>query len=236
MLKPEGALQRKVLRSWQLSGVHLEHWPQQGAPRAVALASGREEDRSCGTRTSPKDSPLLRDHEIRASLTKHFGLLEATLGDEDLVSCRSPEYDTVFEDSSSGESSFLLEEEEGEGDDEDDEDSGLSPPRSDRCPYQSPPSKARWQLCSRSRSSSGSSSCRSWSPATRRTSRYGCIASGGMGGSRGTPVQRCQRREEPSGWGMFPNEALVLLRGLEGASSGTAVGKSWRRVGLLCES
>nr|XP_036849963.1 peroxisome proliferator-activated receptor gamma coactivator 1-beta isoform X1 [Manis javanica] len=193
VLKPEGALQRKVLRSWQLSGVHLEHWPQQGAPRAVALASGREEDRSCGTRTSPKDSPLLRDHEIRASLTKHFGLLEATLGDEDLVSCRSPEYDTVFEDSSSGESSFLLEEEEGEGDDEDDEDSGLSPPRSDRCPYQSPPSKARWQLCSRSRSSSGSSSCRSWSPATRRTSR--CESRGPC--SDGTPsVWRARKRRE----------------------------------------
>lgn len=180
MLKPEGTLQRKVLRSWEPSGVHLEDWPQQGAPRAEEQASSREEDRSCDGGAPAKDSVLLRDHEIRASLTKHFGLLETALEDEDLASCKSPEYDTVFEDSSSssGESSFLLEEEEEEDDDE--EDSGVSPPRSDHCPYQSPPSKAGRQLCSRSRSSSGSSSCRSRSPATRRTFRYGWVASEGL--------------------------------------------------------
>lgn len=173
VLKPDGALQRKVLRSWEPSGVHLEDWSQQGAPRAEAQASGREEDGSCDVGVPTKDSTLLRDHEIRASLTKHFGLLETALEDEDLASCKSPEYDTVFEDSSSssGESNFLLEEDDEE--EEDDEDSGVSPPRSDHCPYQSPPSKASRQLCSRSRSSSGSSSCRSRSPATRRTFRYG---------------------------------------------------------------
>lgn len=174
MLKPEGALQRKVLRSWEPSGVHLEDWPQQSTPLAETQASGKEENTSCDAGALSKDSLLLRDHEIRASLTKHFGLLETALEDEDLASCKSPEYDTVFEDSSSssGESSFLLEEEE---DDDDEEDSGVSPPRSDHCPYQSPPSKASRQLCSRSRSSSGSSSCRSWSPATRRTFRYGWV-------------------------------------------------------------
>lgn len=183
VLKPEGALQRKVLRSWEPSGVHLEDWPQQGAPRAEGQASDREEDRSCDGGAPAKDSVLLRDHEIRARLTKHFGLLETALEDEDLASCKSPEYDTVFEDSSSssGESSFLLEEEEEEDDEE--EDSGVSPPRSDHCPYQSPPSKASRQLCSRSRSSSGSSSCRSRSPATRRTFRYRWVASRGTVGS-----------------------------------------------------
>lgn len=181
MLKPEGALQRKVLRSWEPTGVHLEDWPQQGALRAAVQASGREESRSRDAGTPPKDNLLLRDHEIRASLTKHFGLLEAALEDEELASCKSPEYDTVFEDSSSssGESSFLLEEEE----EDDEEDSGVSPPHSDHCPYQSPPSKASRRLCSRSRSSSGSSSCRSRSPATQRTFRYGGVASGGMIGS-----------------------------------------------------
>ncbi|TKC49000.1 hypothetical protein EI555_008462 [Monodon monoceros] len=168
VLKPDGALQRKVLRSWEPSGVHLEDWPQQGALRAEAQASGREEDGSYDVGAPTKDSTLLRDHEIRASLTKHFGLLETALEDEDLASCKSPEYDTVFEDSSSssGESNFLLEEDDEE---EDEEDSGVSPPRSDHCPYQSPPGKVSRQLCSRSRSSSGSSSCRSRSPATRRT-------------------------------------------------------------------
>lgn len=177
MLKPEGVLQRKVLRSWEPSGVHLEDRPQQGALQAEVQASGWEEHAGA----PPKDSLLLRDHEIRASLTKHFGLLETALEDEDLALCKSPEYDTVFEDSSSssGESSFLLEEEE----EEDNDDSGVSPPRSDSCPYQSPPSKASRQLCSRSRSSSGSSSCRSRSPAMRRTFRYGWVASGGTMGS-----------------------------------------------------
>lgn len=182
MLKPEGALQRKVLRSWEPSGVHLEDRPQQGALQAEVQASSWEEHGSGDAGAPPKDSLLLRDHEIRASLTKHFGLLETALEDEDLALCKSPEYDTVFEDSSSssGESSFLLEEEEEE---DNDDDSGVSPPRSDYCPYQSPPSKASRQLCSRSRSSSGSSSCRSRSPAMRRTFRYGWVASGGTMGS-----------------------------------------------------
>ena len=151
MLKPDGALQRKVLRSWEPSGAHLKDWPQPGAPRAEAQAAGREEDGSCDVGAPTKDSTLLRDHEIRASLTKHFGLLETALEDEDLASCKSPEYDTVFEDSSSSssESTFLLEEEED--DDDEEEDSGVSPPRSDHCPYQSPPSKASRRLCPRSR-------------------------------------------------------------------------------------
>lgn len=173
MLKPEGALQRKVLRSWEPSGAPPEDWPQQGAPRAEAQASGREEGSGCDIGAASKDSALLRDHEIRASLTKHFGVLEAALEDEDRASCKSPEYDAVFEDGSSssgGESGFLLEEEE---EDDEEEDSGVSPPRSDHCPYQSPPGKAGRQPCSRSRSSSSSSSCRSRSPATRRTFRYG---------------------------------------------------------------
>lgn len=180
VLRPEAALQRKVLRSWEPIGVHLEDWPQQGATLPPETkAPRREVDQSCDH--TPKDSMQLRDHEIRASLTKHFGLLETALEDEDLASCKSPEYDTVFEDSSSssGESSFLLEEEEEE--EEEGEDSGVSPPCSDHCPYQSPPSKASRQLCSRSRSSSGSSSCSSWSPATRKNFRYACLVALGRG-------------------------------------------------------
>lgn len=198
VLRPEGVLQRKVLRSWEPSGVHLEDWPQQGAPRAEAQSPGREEDRSCGAGAPPKDSMLLRDHEIRASLTKHFGLLETALEEEELASCKSPEYDTVFEDSSSssGESSFLPEEEEeGEEEEEDneEEDSGVSPTCSDHCPYQSPPSKASRQLCSRSRSSSGSSSCHSWSPATRRNVR---CESRGPCSDRTPSIRHARKRRE----------------------------------------
>lgn len=68
---------------------------------------------------------FLRDYEIRVSFIKYFGFLEIVLEDEDLVFCKSFEYDIVFEDSSSssGESSFFLEEEE---EDDEDEDLGVS--------------------------------------------------------------------------------------------------------------
>ncbi|EHB16012.1 Peroxisome proliferator-activated receptor gamma coactivator 1-beta [Heterocephalus glaber] len=197
VLRPEGALQRKVLRSWKPSGVHLEDWPQQDAPsRAETQVPRKEKDRSCDVCMPPKDNVQLRDHEIRASLTKHFGLLETALEDEDLASCKSPEYD-VFEDSSSssGESSFLLEEEEEreEEEDNDGEDLGVSPPCSDHCPYQSPPSRANQQLCPCSHSSSGSSSCRSWSPATQRNFR--CESRGPC--ADGTPsFRRARKRQE----------------------------------------
>ncbi|XP_037657589.1 peroxisome proliferator-activated receptor gamma coactivator 1-beta [Choloepus didactylus] len=231
VFKPEGALQRKVLRSWEPSGVNVEDWPQPGAPQAELQASGREEDRSCSGSAPTKGSVLLRDHEIRASLTKHFGLLESALEDEDLASCKSPEYDTVFEDgsSSSGESSFLLEEEEEEeGEDDEEEDSGVSPPRSDHCPYQSPPSKANRQFCSRSRSSSGSSSCHSQSPAARRTFR--CENRGSC--SEGTPSIRHarKRREKAIGEGR-----MVYIRNLSSNMSSRELKRRFEVFGEIVE-
>ncbi|XP_027628623.1 peroxisome proliferator-activated receptor gamma coactivator 1-beta [Tupaia chinensis] len=229
VLKPEGALQRKVLRSWEPSGVRLEDRPEQGAGQAEVQAPGREEDSSCDTGTLPKDSVLLKDHEIRASLTKHFGLLETALEEEDLASCKSPEYDTVFEDSSSssGEGSFLLEEED-EAEEEDEDDSGVSPPRSDHCPYQSPPSKASRQLCSRSRSSSGSSSCRSWSPASRRNIR--CESRGPC--SDGTPRGRHarKRREKAIGEGR-----VVYVRNLSNDMSSRELKRRFEVFGEIVE-
>uniref|UniRef100_A0A8C0C964 PPARG coactivator 1 beta n=1 Tax=Balaenoptera musculus TaxID=9771 RepID=A0A8C0C964_BALMU len=227
VLKPDGALQRKVLRSWEPSGVHLEDWPQQGAPRAEAQASGREEGGSCDVGAPTKDSTLLRDHEIRASLTKHFGLLETALEDEDLASCKSPEYDTVFEDSSSsGESNFLLEEDDEEDDEE--EDSGVSPPRSDHCPYQSPPSKASRQLCSRSRSSSGSSSCRSRSPATRRTFR--CESRGSCSDRTPSVRHTRKRREKAIGEGR-----VVYVRNLSSDMSSRELKRRFEVFGEIVE-
>uniref|UniRef100_A0A5F9C2K1 PPARG coactivator 1 beta n=1 Tax=Oryctolagus cuniculus TaxID=9986 RepID=A0A5F9C2K1_RABIT len=231
VLRPEGALQRKVLRSWEPSGVHPEDWPQPGTLCAETQVPGREEDRSCAAGGPPKDSVLLRDHEIRASLTKHFGLLETALEDEDLASCKSPEYDTVFEDSSSssGESSFLLEEEEEDREEEEEEeDSGVSPPRSDHCPYQSPPSKARRQLCSRSRSSSGSSSCRSWSPASRRNFR----GDGRGPCSEGTQSVRHarKRREKAIGEGR-----VVYVRNLSSDMSSRELKRRFEVFGEIVE-
>ncbi|XP_023082832.2 peroxisome proliferator-activated receptor gamma coactivator 1-beta isoform X2 [Piliocolobus tephrosceles] len=224
VLRPEGVLQRKVLRSWEPSGVHLEDWPQQGAPRAEAQSPGREEDRSCGAGAPPKDSMLLRDHEIRASLTKHFGLLETALEEEELASCKSPEYDTVFEDSSSssGESSFLPEEEEEEAD------SGVSPTCSDHCPYQSPPSKASRQLCSRSRSSSGSSSCHSWSPATRRNLR--CESRGPCSDRTPSIRHARKRREKAIGEGR-----VVYIRNLSSNMSSRELKRRFEVFGEIVE-
>uniref|UniRef100_A0A8D1C856 RRM domain-containing protein n=2 Tax=Sus scrofa TaxID=9823 RepID=A0A8D1C856_PIG len=228
VLKPEGALQRKVLRSWEPSGAPPEDWPQQGAPRAEAQASGREEGSGCDIGAASKDSALLRDHEIRASLTKHFGVLEAALEDEDRASCKSPEYDAVFEDGSSssgGESGFLLEEEE---EDDEEEDSGVSPPRSDHCPYQSPLGKAGRQPCSRSRSSSSSSSCRSRSPATRRTFR--CESRGPC--SDGTPGGRHarKRREKAIGEGR-----VVYIRNLASDMSSRELKRRFEVFGEVVE-
>ncbi|XP_011924136.1 PREDICTED: peroxisome proliferator-activated receptor gamma coactivator 1-beta isoform X2 [Cercocebus atys] len=234
VLRPEGVLQRKVLRSWEPSGVHLEDWPQQGAPRAEAQSPGREEDRSCGAGAPPKDSMLLRDHEIRASLTKHFGLLETALEEEELASCKSPEYDTVFEDSSSssGESSFLPEEEEEEGEEEEEdneeEDSGVSPTCSDHCPYQSPPSKASRQLCSRSRSSSGSSSCHSWSPATRRNFR--CESRGPCSDRTPSIRHARKRREKAIGEGR-----VVYIRNLSSDMSSRELKRRFEVFGEIVE-
>ncbi|XP_022445795.1 peroxisome proliferator-activated receptor gamma coactivator 1-beta isoform X2 [Delphinapterus leucas] len=227
VLKPDGALQRKVLRSWEPSGVHLEDWPQQGALRAEAQASGREEDGSYDVGAPTKDSMLLRDHEIRASLTKHFGLLETALEDEDLASCKSPEYDTVFEDSSSssGESNFLLEEDDEE---EDEEDSGVSPPRSDHCPYQSPPGKVSRQLCSRSRSSSGSSSCHSRSPATRRTFR--CESRGSCSDRTPSVRHTRKRREKAIGEGR-----VVYVRNLSSDMSSRELKRRFEVFGEIVE-
>ncbi|EHH26928.1 hypothetical protein EGK_17014 [Macaca mulatta] len=234
VLRPEGILQRKVLRSWEPSGVHLEDWPQQGAPRAEAQSPGREEDRSCGAGAPPKDSMLLRDHEIRASLTKHFGLLETALEEKELASCKSPEYDTVFEDSSSssGESSFLPEEEEEEGEEEEEdneeEDSGVSPTCSDHCPYQSPPSKASRQLCSRSRSSSGSSSCHSWSPATRRNFR--CESRGPCSDRTPSIRHARKRREKAIGEGR-----VVYIRNLSSDMSSRELKRRFEVFGEIVE-
>ncbi|XP_017386814.1 peroxisome proliferator-activated receptor gamma coactivator 1-beta isoform X2 [Cebus imitator] len=233
VLRPEGILQRKVLRSWEPSGVHLEDWPQQDTPQAEAQAPGREEDRSCDAGTPSKDSMLLRDHEIRASLTKHFGLLETALEEGDLASCKSPEYDTVFEDSSSssGESSFLPEEEDEDREEEEDneeEDSGVSPTCSDHCPYQSPPSKASWQLCSRSRSSSGSSSCHSWSPATRKNFR--CESRGPCSDRTPSTRHARKRREKAIGEGR-----VVYIRNLSSDMSSRELKRRFEVFGEIVE-
>uniref|UniRef100_A0A8D2N6U5 RRM domain-containing protein n=1 Tax=Zonotrichia albicollis TaxID=44394 RepID=A0A8D2N6U5_ZONAL len=151
VLKPEPALQRKVLKSWEPpSQLETEHKRRVPAAHYQGLELGKD----TGAEMLWKDGvKQLRDQEIRASLTKHFGFLDSALDDEDMVFCKTPEYDTVFEDSCS--------------------ESGSPHGDTKLCLRRSALSRGSLHYCSRSRSSSGSSCCRSRSPASRRTFRYG---------------------------------------------------------------
>uniref|UniRef100_A0A8D2N6L1 RRM domain-containing protein n=1 Tax=Zonotrichia albicollis TaxID=44394 RepID=A0A8D2N6L1_ZONAL len=163
VLKPEPALQRKVLKSWEPpSQLETEHKRRVPAAHYQGLELGKD----TGAEMLWKDGvKQLRDQEIRASLTKHFGFLDSALDDEDMVFCKTPEYDTVFEDSCS-ESGSPVEEDEEEEEEEEEEHGDTK-----LCLRRSALSRGSLHYCSRSRSSSGSSCCRSRSPASRRTFR-----------------------------------------------------------------
>ncbi|KAJ6668018.1 hypothetical protein lerEdw1_016339, partial [Lerista edwardsae] len=169
VLKPEASLQRKVLRSWEPLS-HTESRHKRRVPDVHYQEASEEE----ALETSGKEgSKQLRDHEIRASLTKHFGLLDSALEDDgEAAFCKTPEYDTVFEDSCSEISSPLEEEEE-----EDEEECCTSPLESKLCPYKKPLSRASLHYCSRSRSVSETSCCRSRSPASRWAFRLAKVLS-----------------------------------------------------------
>ncbi|XP_043837380.1 peroxisome proliferator-activated receptor gamma coactivator 1-beta isoform X2 [Dromiciops gliroides] len=220
VLKPEGSFQRKVLRSWEPSSAHTEDKSQARVSRADAQGLSKEA-RSC--RAPNKDSKPLRDHEIRASLTKHFGLLDGTLEEEDLALCKSPEYDTVFEDSSS-DSGFLLEEEE----DDEDEDLCVHSLPCQRCLHPRPFSKASLHHCSRSRSSSGSSCHRSRSPANRRTFRCGNKERCGEGSPSVQHIEK--RREKAIGEGR-----VVYIRNLSSTMSSSELKKRFEVFGEIVE-
>ncbi|XP_009863849.1 PREDICTED: peroxisome proliferator-activated receptor gamma coactivator 1-beta, partial [Apaloderma vittatum] len=113
VLKPEASLQRKVLKSWEPPGqVEMEHKRRVPAAHYQGLDLCSKE---AGGEMLWKDGvKQLRDQEIRASLTKHFGFLDSALDDEDMIFCKTPEYDTVFEDSCSESGSPVEEEEEEE--------------------------------------------------------------------------------------------------------------------------
>uniref|UniRef100_A0A8B9FB40 PPARG coactivator 1 beta n=1 Tax=Amazona collaria TaxID=241587 RepID=A0A8B9FB40_9PSIT len=176
VMKPEAALQRKVLKSWEPPGqVETEHKRRVPAAHYQGLDLSSKE---AGSEMLWKDGvKQLRDQEIRASLTKHFGFLDSALDGEDMVFCKTPEYDTVFEDSCS-ESSSPVDEEDEEEEEEEEEEHG----NTKLCLRRNPLSRTSLHYCSRSRSSSGSSCCRSRSPTSRRTFRYrgpwgGCVGS-----------------------------------------------------------
>ncbi|XP_027697844.1 peroxisome proliferator-activated receptor gamma coactivator 1-beta isoform X2 [Vombatus ursinus] len=220
VLKPEGSFQRKVLRSWEPYSTHTEDRSQPRVSRADAQGLSKE---GGNCRTPNKDSKPLRDHEIRASLTKHFGLLDDTLEEEGLALCKSPEYDTVFEDSSS-DSGFLLEEEE----DDEDEDLCIHSLSCQHCLHPRPFSKASLHHCSRSRSSSGSSCHRSRSPANRRTFRCGSKEHCGEGNPSVQHIEK--RREKAIGEGR-----VVYIRNLSSTMSSSELKKRFEVFGEIVD-
>nr|DBA30876.1 TPA: hypothetical protein GDO54_006805 [Pyxicephalus adspersus] len=93
--RSEPVFQRKVIKSLDLTS-----YDDRKQKHIVPPVLGRKMS------SSKEENKLLKDHEIRASLTKHFGSPDNTLKkEEDNVTCTSPEYDSAFEDSES-ESSF----------------------------------------------------------------------------------------------------------------------------------
>lgn len=164
VVKPEASLQRKVLKSWEPLS-HMENQHKRRVPDVHY--QGASEEKNAEKSSLKEGSQLLRDQEIRASLTKHFGLLDSALEDEETAFCKTPEYDTVFEDSSSEIGSPLEEEDE-----EEEEECCLSPLEPKMCLYKNPLSRAGLHYYSRNRTGSESSCCRSRSPANRWAFRY----------------------------------------------------------------
>ncbi|NWT75819.1 PRGC2 protein, partial [Prunella himalayana] len=220
VLKPEPALQRKVLKSWEPpSQVETEHKRRVPAAHYQGLELGKD----AGTEMLWKDGvKQLRDQEIRASLTKHFGFLDSALDDEDMVFCKTPEYDTVFEDSCS-ESGSPVEEDEEEEEEEEEEHGDTK-----LCLRRSALPRSSLYYCSRSRSSSGSSCCRSRSPASRRTFR--CENGEQCQGGSGQRGQLKKRREKAIGEGR-----VVYIRNLSSSMSSSELKKRFEVFGEIVE-
>uniref|UniRef100_A0A452HQK7 RRM domain-containing protein n=1 Tax=Gopherus agassizii TaxID=38772 RepID=A0A452HQK7_9SAUR len=209
VLKPEAMLQRKVLKSWepqsQAEGEHKRRVPD---AHYQGLGKGEALWKECNKQ--------LRDQEIRASLTKHFGFLDSAFEDEDTAFCKTPEYDTVFEDSCSESSSPVEEEEEEEEE------------HCERALRRNPLARSSLHHCSRSRSSSGSSCCRSRSPANRRTFR--CEYSKECQGGNASWDQIEKRRDKAIGEGR-----VVYIRNLSSSMSSSELKKRFEVFGEIVE-
>ncbi|NWI81127.1 PRGC2 protein, partial [Dryoscopus gambensis] len=223
VLKPEAALQRKVLKSWEPpSQVETEHKRRVPAAHYQGLELGKDP----GTEMLWKDGvKQLRDQEIRASLTKHFGFLDSALDDEDMIFCKTPEYDTVFEDSCSESGSPVEEEEDDEEEEEEEEEEHGN---TKLCLRRNPLSRSGLHYCSRSRSSSGSSCCRSRSPASRRPFR--CENGEQCQGGSGHRGQLEKRREKAIGEGR-----VVYIRNLSSSMSSSELKKRFEVFGEIVE-
>ncbi|NXP73540.1 PRGC2 protein, partial [Ramphastos sulfuratus] len=217
VLKPEATMQRKVLKSWEpLGQVESDHKRRIPAAHYQGLDLSVKE---AGSEMLWKNGiKQLRDQEIRASLTKHFGFLDSAL-DDDMAFCKTPEYDNVFEDSCSESGSPVEEEEEEE--EEEHGDTKL-------CLRRNPLSRTSSHYCSRSRSSSGSSCCRSRSPASRRTFRCENGEQCQSGSRHRGQLEK--RREKAIGEGR-----VVYIRNLSSSMSSSELKKRFEVFGEIVE-
>ncbi|XP_019361534.1 PREDICTED: peroxisome proliferator-activated receptor gamma coactivator 1-beta [Gavialis gangeticus] len=222
VMKPEAVLQRKVLKSWEpLSHTASEHKRRVPDTHYQGLVQGSKEEN--GQALWKEGTKQLRDQEIRASLTKHFGFLDSALEDEYLT-CKTLDYDTVFEDSCS-ESGSPVEEEEEE---EEEEEHWESPLESKLCLRRNPLARTSIHHCSRSRSSSGSSCCRSRSPANRRAFR--CENGEQCQGGTASRSQMEKRREKAINEGR-----MVYIRNLSSSMSSSELQKRFEVFGEIIE-
>ncbi|XP_067422569.1 peroxisome proliferator-activated receptor gamma coactivator 1-beta [Emydura macquarii macquarii] len=221
VLKPEATLQRKVLKSWEPQS-HAVGEHKRRVPDAHYQGSGQGSKEGKGEAVQKECSKQLRDQEIRASLTKHFGFLDSALEDEDMAFCKTSEYDTVFEDSCSESSSPVEEEEEEE------EECCESPLESKLCLRRNLLGRSSLHHCSRSRSSSGSSCCRSRSPANRRTFR--CEYNEQCQGENASRDQIEKRRDKAIGEGR-----VVYIRNLSSSMSSSELRKRFEVFGEIVE-
>ncbi|XP_069507509.1 peroxisome proliferator-activated receptor gamma coactivator 1-beta isoform X2 [Ambystoma mexicanum] len=208
VLRPDAWVQRKVLKSWesqsQLGG---RHRVVESAPLNHGISMHSNSGRNLAA--SPVESGKeLRDLEIRASLTKHFGFLEQALEDVDGTPCLSPSEDTVFEDSGS----------ESSGSQAEDVHHYISS-QSKHCQQRSP---------SRQRSLSGSSTsyCRSRSPANRRNFRCESKEQGRK--QSHWQVQQCRQQAIDEG-------RMVYIRNLSASMSSGELKKRFETFGEITE-
>ncbi|KAG8439304.1 hypothetical protein GDO86_005502 [Hymenochirus boettgeri] len=95
VIKADTTIPRKLIRS-----VDVSSYIEKKSKQVLHPVHPRNVERKT-EQTLNGDSKHLKDHEIRASLTKHFGFPDHTLKDETDILCNSPEYDSVFDDSGS---------------------------------------------------------------------------------------------------------------------------------------
>ncbi|KAG8578607.1 hypothetical protein GDO81_010558 [Engystomops pustulosus] len=191
--RSDTVFQRKILKSLDL--------PNYGEKKKKQL------EPTLTQRKVTENNKALKDHEIRASLTKHFGFPDNTLKEEDDVTCINSENDSVFEDSDSDCSSP--------------DEGSLSPLRTKSCSRRSPQTKLQHHLPSRSTSRILSSSD------SKRTHRCESNEQRQTGNLSQRQIQRRQKA--------IDERRLICIRNLSNSISVTELKRRFEVFGEITE-